>query len=76
LGFQEAADAWPEIAPRFTIWQDGAASAIVGTTKQSHVERNLDFVSKRPLSDSTVKKLREAFQRAQTATGEKWVAQN
>ena len=76
LGFEgEAAEAWPEIALRFTLSQPGVASAIVGTTKPSRVEWNLGATSKGPLAENAVSQLREAFRRAEAAAGEAWVGQ-
>jgi aryl-alcohol dehydrogenase-like predicted oxidoreductase len=76
LGFPgEAAAAWPEIALRFTLAQAGVSTAIVGTTKTSHVEGNLAALSKGPLGDDATAKLREAFRRAETAAGETWSGQ-
>jgi aryl-alcohol dehydrogenase-like predicted oxidoreductase len=76
LGFPgEAAAAWPEIALRFTLAQAGVSTAIVGTTKTSHVEGNLAALSKGPLGEDAIAKLRDAFRRAETAAGETWSGQ-
>ncbi|MDP6688618.1 MAG: aldo/keto reductase [Alphaproteobacteria bacterium] len=73
LGY--AADAWPEIALRFTLSQPGLSCAIVGTTKASHVATNLAAAAKGPLPEDEIAALREAFQRAETAAGETWLGQ-
>ena len=73
LGFAAAAAAaWPELALRFTLSQPGVASAIVGTTKVSHIQRNIDAVSKGALPEDLVTRIREAFRRAESAAGETW----
>ena len=76
LGFDgEPGEAWPEIALRFTLAQPGVSTVIVGTTKESHVERNLATVAKGPLPESAVAALREAFRGAEAAAGEAWPGQ-
>jgi len=73
LGFPD--DAWPEVALRFTISQPAVTTAIVGTTKLTNVDRNLDVLSKGPLPESGIAALRAAFQHAETAAGEPWLGQ-
>ena len=76
LGFSgEVGSAWSEIALRFTLSQPGVTSAIVGTTKTSHVARNLEALSKGALPENVVTELRAAFRRAEAAAGETWLAQ-
>lgn len=76
LGYSgEAAEAWPEIALRFTLAQAGVHTAIVGTTKAANVSRNLSIAEKGPLSGDAVDQLRAAFQRAEAAAGETWTGQ-
>jgi aryl-alcohol dehydrogenase-like predicted oxidoreductase len=76
LGFSgEVGTAWSEIALRFTLSQPGVTTAIVGTTKTSNVERNLDTLSKGVLAENVIADLRAAFQRAEAAAGEPWPAQ-
>ncbi len=73
LGFPgEVGAAWSEIALRFTLSQPGVTTAIVGTTKTSNVERNLDVLSKGVLAENVVADLLLAFQRAEPAAGEPW----
>ena len=77
LGFPgEVGAAWSEIALRFTLSQPGVATAIVGTTKTSHVERNLEALSKGALPENVVTELRAAFRRAESAAGEPWLARS
>ncbi len=76
LGFPgQVGAAWPEIALRFTLSQPGVTTAIVGTTKTSNVERNLETLSKGALPENVVTELRAAFRRAEAAAGEPWLAQ-
>ena len=76
LGFPgEVGTAWSEIALRFTLSQPGVTTAIVGTTKASNVERNLEALSKGVLPENVVAELRAAFRRAEAAAGEPWLAQ-
>lgn len=73
LGFDgEDKALWPEIALRFTLWQPGVTTAIVGTTRPANVARNLEAVAKGPLPQDVVSKLREAFKRGEAAAGESW----
>jgi aryl-alcohol dehydrogenase-like predicted oxidoreductase len=76
LGFPgDAAQLWPEIALRFTLGQPGLCTAIIGTTKASHVTTNLAAAGKGPLPESTVNDLRAAFRQAEAAAGEPWLGQ-
>lgn len=75
LGFSgDPGAAWPEIALRFTLAQTGVSTAIVGTTNPSNVKRNVEIASKGPLPQDAVAELRAAFQGAEAASGEAWVA--
>ncbi len=76
LGFPgDVGAAWSEIALRFTLFQPGLTTAIVGTTKASNVERNLEALSKGALPEKVVSELRAAFRSAETAAGEPWPGQ-
>jgi aryl-alcohol dehydrogenase-like predicted oxidoreductase len=76
LGFPgDIGTAWSEIALRFTLFQPGVTTAIVGTTKASNVERNLEVQSKGPLPETVVSELKAAFRRAEAADGEPWPGQ-
>jgi len=73
LGFDgDPAKAWPEIALRFTLAQPGMTTAIVGTTKDSHLKANLAAAEKGPLPAEAVDTLRAAFRKAEAASGETW----
>jgi aryl-alcohol dehydrogenase-like predicted oxidoreductase len=76
FGFEgEVGAAWSEMALRFTLSQPGVTTAIVGTTKTAHAERNLEILSKGALPETVVAELRAAFRRAEAAAGESWPAQ-
>ncbi len=77
LGFPgEAGAAWSEIALRFTLSQLGVTTAIVGTTRTSNVERNLETVSKGALPENVISELRAAFRRAEASESESWSGQS
>jgi len=76
LGYDgDAVEAWPEIALRFTLSQPGVTTAIVGTTRAANVRRNLDIAAKGPLPQPQVDALRDAFHRAEAASGSAWPGQ-
>ena len=56
--------AWVELALRFTLSQSGSPVAIVGTTNPEHALANLAVAEKGPLSDETVRQIRDAFAQA------------
>ncbi len=60
----DANAAWPEIALRFTLGVAGVSTAIVGTTKLANAKKNVEIASKGPLPIDAMKKLREAFKKA------------
>ncbi|MEM1444987.1 MAG: aldo/keto reductase [Planctomycetota bacterium] len=66
---------WPEIALKFTLAQEGVHTAICGTTSTNHAEINLQAAGKNPLRDQVVARLREAFKKAEAASGETWLGQ-
>ncbi len=72
LGFADDGD-WPEIALRFTLSHPGLSCAIVGTTKASSVAQNIAAAAKGPLPNDAVSQLRAAFERAEAASGERWL---
>jgi aryl-alcohol dehydrogenase-like predicted oxidoreductase len=69
----DSAVAWPEIALRFTLSQNGVHTAIVGTTNPANAQANLTAAAKGPLPAEAVEKIRAAFHRAQGQ--EKWAGQ-
>jgi aryl-alcohol dehydrogenase-like predicted oxidoreductase len=56
--------AWPELALRFTLSQPGVHCAIIGTTNPDNAKANLAAAEKGPLPPDAVRKIREAFRRA------------
>jgi aryl-alcohol dehydrogenase-like predicted oxidoreductase len=62
LGFP--ADAWPEIALRFTLSQPDVHCAIIGTTNPDNARANIAAANKGPLPPEIVAKIRKAFQKA------------
>ena len=73
LGFDGPADkVWPEIALRFTIAQPGVTTAIVGTTNPARIAPNVATAEKGALPADAIAKLRDAFAKAEKASGEKW----
>lgn len=76
LGFDSVpSEIWPEIVLRFTLAQPGVHTAIIGTTNPSHVLSNVAAAEKGPLPENAVKKLRTAFEHAQSRSGESWTGQ-
>lgn len=63
---------WPEIALKFTLAQPGVHVAITGTTSLTNAKINVQAVEKNPLREQAVGRLREAFQKAESASGEPW----
>ena len=59
-----AAQAWMELAFRFTLAQHGVHCAIIGTTDTKHAEANLEIVRKGPLPAESVATIRTAFREA------------
>jgi aryl-alcohol dehydrogenase-like predicted oxidoreductase len=55
--------AWSELALRFAVFQPGVHSAIVGTARPDHLERNIEFANRGPLPAGTVDEIRAAFDR-------------
>jgi len=65
---------WAEAALRFTLSQPGVTVAIVGTTNPDNARRNLVAADAEPLPEGALTILREAFARAEAASGETWQA--
>jgi aryl-alcohol dehydrogenase-like predicted oxidoreductase len=66
---------WPQVALRFTLSQPGVHTAIVGTCRLAHAEANLGAAALGPLPETTAAVLRAAFTKAESASGEAWLAQ-
>ena len=76
LGFDSDRPAvWPEIALRYTLSQSTVSTAIVGTTKLSHVEANIAIAEKGALDATIVAELNRAFRQAEATSGEAWLGQ-
>lgn len=60
----DPATVWPEVALRFVLSFPGAHTAIIGTTKSSHVEANLRAAAKGPLPNDVVKTIRAMYDKA------------
>lgn len=72
----QPADAWPRIALRFALSQPGVHTAIVGTTDPGHALANLAAAAEGRLPEGVVRRLRDAFRRAEAAAGgEAWTGQ-
>ena len=71
LGFS-GSEAWPEIALRFTLSQPGVSTAIVGTTRVESTEKNLAAIGRGPLPEDAIRKIRNAFRRAEERAGTRW----
>jgi aryl-alcohol dehydrogenase-like predicted oxidoreductase len=76
LGYFGHADVeWPEIALKFTLAFDQVHTAVVGTTSRTNAKADLMAIAKNPLREQVVQKLRDAFTRAEQASGETWPGQ-
>jgi aryl-alcohol dehydrogenase-like predicted oxidoreductase len=76
LGFDGPADiAWPEIALRFTLSQPGVSTAIIGTTNPERIRSNIAAAEKGPLPKEVIAQIRDAFRKAEAASGERWKGQ-
>lgn len=56
-----ATEDWADVALRFVAFHTGAASAIVGTARPHHLQRNLDTIARGPLPAALVCTIRDAF---------------
>lgn len=52
---------WPELALRFSVYQPGVSTAIVGTTNLEHLKSNVEIVEQGPLADDVVAALRQKW---------------
>jgi aryl-alcohol dehydrogenase-like predicted oxidoreductase len=73
LGFADSD--WPEVALRFTLSQPGVHCAIIGTTNPDNARANLAAAEKGALPEDVVRKIRDAFARAEKASGQAWTGQ-
>ena len=65
LGLEgDPAQVWPQVALRFTLFQQGVTSAIVGTTSPDNASRNILTATQGPLPAHIVARIRAAFRKA------------
>lgn len=76
MGLTEDNPGWSELALRFNLSLDGLHSSIIGTKSPNHARANLAVVEKGPLSAEVLTQIREAFRRAESASGDLWVGEN
>jgi len=65
--------AWPELALRFTLSQEGVNTAIIGSTRLDNARSNISYANKGPLAPSIVQQIRKAFNAAQGT--QRWTGQ-
>ncbi len=70
LGLKETG--WAEVALRFVLAQPDVDVALAGSARFEHLFANLDAARHGPLPEEAVARLRRAFARAESRTGEKW----
>ena len=63
---------WIEMALRFTAWQPGVSSILVGSRTPGHLEENARLIAKGPLPEAVVQAIRETWKRCDDGT---WVGQ-
>jgi aryl-alcohol dehydrogenase-like predicted oxidoreductase len=73
LGFATA-EAWMEIALRFTLAEPRVHVLSVGTTSPANAEANRARLEAGPLPAAAVARIRQAFREAQSRAGEPWLA--
>lgn len=66
VGFtkEDRADAWPEMALRFTLGFDGVTTAIIGTTNPDNARANIEYASRGRLPGNVIDHIRQAFRQA------------
>ena len=60
----DPAEAWPELALRFTLSHPGVHTAIIGTTNPQNARANIAAAERGPLPPEVVQRIREAFHNA------------
>jgi aryl-alcohol dehydrogenase-like predicted oxidoreductase len=73
LGFP-GAEAWMEIALRFTLAESRVHVLSIGTTSPANAEANLAMLEAGPLPAAAVAKIRQAFREARSRSGGPWPA--
>lgn len=52
---------WLEIFLRFTLFEDGIHSAIIGTTNINHLKKNIEIIEKGPLEQSFINQIKSSY---------------
>lgn len=52
---------WLEIFLRFTVFEEGIHSAIIGTTNINHLKKNIEIVEKGPLEQSLINQIKSSY---------------
>lgn len=71
MGLELKESSWLETALRFTVFEHGVTSSIIGTANLSHLDANLALLSKGPLPEARVNELKQTFKRHD----QDWVSQ-
>ena len=61
---RDPAEAWPELALRFTLSFPEVHTAIIGTTNPQNAKKNIEYAGKGQLPSAVVGRIRAAFQHA------------
>ncbi|HEU4382126.1 MAG TPA: aldo/keto reductase [Anaeromyxobacteraceae bacterium] len=61
MGIDPAGLPWDELALRFSAYQPGVCSCIVGTARLEHLRRNAEMVARGPLPTDLAQAIRAAF---------------
>jgi len=70
-----AAEAWPQLALRFTLSFPEVHTAIVGTTSPEHAAANVAWAARGPLPPEVLEHVRRAFRSAEQSAGVIWSGQ-
>lgn len=52
---------WLEIFLRFTVFEEGIHSAIIGTTNNNHLKKNIEIIEKGPLEQSLINQIKSSY---------------
>lgn len=63
---------WLELALRFTVFQPGLTSALIGSTSLEHIRENIQMVDQGPLPEDVQARIREAWRANDDGT---WIGQ-
>jgi aryl-alcohol dehydrogenase-like predicted oxidoreductase len=76
LGFAADNAGWSELALRFNLSLGGLHVSIIGTKNPAHARANLAVVEKGPLPPAVLARVRDAFRKAEAASGGVWLGEN